>query len=179
MNPKGNGIGEVRLWLRDNYKRFKPTDRVGLVRAVMSKFGKTHHQAGDIILHMRDAGEIPRNAFLPVPGGTRTQPNKQPQPQTGVAKDKPFRMSIDIKEVQQDYDDAGKIDEGLKSLGTHLIRDNDFRLELGIQMDRWRIVSQQPKFAKCKRELKGKKFRGIYWAQASVLKQLAKKIDLL
>lgn len=176
MNPKGNGLGDVRIWLRANWKKFKITDREGLARAAMNKFNRNRHQVTDIILHMRTAGEIPANAFLPT-SGIRSQPIVRPKLDT--TKDKPFRMSIDIKEVQSDYDDSGKIDSGLKNLGTHLIRDNDFRLELGIQMERWRIVSQQPKYTKNKRELKGKKFRGVYWAQASVLKQLGKKIDLL
>lgn len=168
--------GEARLWLKNNWNKFKTTDREGLTLAIMEKFGKTRHQAKDAILGARRSGDFPKGAFLSTPGA-RTQPI--PQPQQGVVKDKPFRMSIDIKEVQSDYDDSGKIDAGLKNLGTHLIRDNDFRLELGIQMERWRIVSQQPKYTNNKRELKGKKFRGVYWAQASVLKQLSKKIDLL
>jgi hypothetical protein len=41
------------------------------------------------------------------------------------------------------------------------------------------VVSTLAKFAPYKKELKGKRFRGVYWGSPDVIKELSKKIDML
>ena len=87
-------------------------------------------------------------------------------------------MAVDVEQVKEEYDDESKIDEGIANLGSSIIKDNDFRMELGIALDRWKVVSTLERFSKNKIELRGKQFKGTYWGQQDSLADLRKKIDM-
>lgn len=165
-------VGSVRQWIRDNAKKYDLGEREKFFNAVIDKFGTKRSYVKDMVAMMRRKGEIPANAFTKGSVSKRVLPSQ-------VKGDKPFRMSIDVSEVKKEYDDEGKIADGIKALGTHIIKDNDFRIELGISFDRWKLVSGLPKFVNNKQELKGKRFRGLYWGSVNVIKELKKKIDIL
>ena len=176
-------ISEMRKWIKENASRYKD-DRDKLINDCVEKFNRSRKRIGNLIGEMRQAGELPNTAFIGLSGpkskGSPAAVEKAvPSRGLSATKGKPFRMSVDISEIAKEYDDDGKIEEGISSLGTHLIKDNDFRLELGVSYERWKIVSNQPKFANNKQELKGKRFRGLYWGAVPVIRELRKKIDLL
>ena len=72
-----------------------------------------------------------------------------------------------------------KIEEGLKELGSFIIKDDDFRFELSISRDKWKTTSRLPEFFQNRCEIKGKKFRGFYWGSETVIANLKKKIELI
>lgn len=90
-----------------------------------------------------------------------------------------FRMGIDVSVVKQEYDYEGKIEKGLENLGTQVIKDNDFRMELVISVDRWKIASGLKKFERNRIELKGKQFKGVYWGSVDVVRELRKAVDMV
>jgi len=164
---------EMMVWIQKNAKTAK--DRESFIQECVDKFHKEHRRVGNILSEMRRNGDLPANCLVGSIGKRLTIPKSVSKPTNG----RPFRMSIDVTEVKKEYDDEKKIQEGLKALGTHLIKDNDFRLELGVSFERWKIVSALPRFANNRCELKGKRFRGLYWGEASIIRDLRKKIDLL
>ena len=160
----------MRSWVRQNYQRYN-NDREKLIGDCMVRFNHTHTCVKDLICKMRRMRELPVESF---PGirGKKTG---------GLSKDTrliPFRESVDASEVVKDFDDEGKIIEGIKTLGSRLIRDNDFRMELGIPVLQWKQVSCQSKFSNNKQELKGRRFRGLYWGDERTIKDLRKKLEL-
>ena len=165
-----------RNWIAANWKKYDPqTDKERLVSDVAKRFHiQSPRNIKDMLVEMRKVGELPSNAFVGRPGPEPTlyTPSK-------IKLNKPFRMSIDVDEVKKDFDEDAKIEEGLASLGTHLIKDVDFRIELGITSPRWKIVSKKPKYDKNKKELKGKRFYGLYWGQVATINELSKKIDMM
>lgn len=165
---------EIQIWIEANYKKYKD-DRQKIIGDCVKRFNTTYGYVKDTISAMRRTGKLPASAFVV----THANVNVVSVGKDIDTKGKPFRMSVDVSEVAKEYDDEGKILEAIKTLGTHLIKDNDFRTELRISHDRWRIVTGMPKFANYKQELKGKRFRGLYWGTTSVIKDLRKKIDLL
>lgn len=164
---------EMREWLKKNAKNY--TDREKFVVDCMKKFSRTRERVNDLICEMKRVREIPVNVLNYPPGPNKRATQVTPEP----VKGRPFRMSVDVSEIKKEYDDEKKIAEGVKALGTHLIKDNDFRMELGVSVDRWKIVSNLPKFVNNRRELKGKRFKGLFWGDAAVIRDLSKKIDLL
>ena len=158
-----------------NWKNFNPqTEREKFISEVVRRFGKRKKQIRDMLVTMKKEGELPTNVFCSRPG-----PERPLFSLTKVKGDKPFRMSVDVNEIKKDFDDEARIDEGLVSLGTHLIKDVDFRIELGISYERWKIISNKPKYDKNKKSLKGKRFVGLFWGQAPVIAELIKKIEML
>jgi len=165
---KNNG---VRDWIRQNAPKVKDWEK--FIVQTQKKFGMERKRVRDAIVKLRSLGELPTTVLMP------TRSLIRPQIKLAVKPSKPFRTSVDLSEVAGEYDEEAKIKAGLEALGTRLIRDNDFRVELGIPLDRWKVVSNMKQFEVNKRELKGKRFRGIYWGRAAVIKELSRKIDIL
>lgn len=92
---------------------------------------------------------------------------------------KKFRNAVSANLVEGEWDDESKIDEGLINLGDQVIKDNDFRTELFIAHDRWKLVSTSKKYAENKIELKGKLYRGTFWGQVETIINLRKKVDMV
>jgi hypothetical protein len=165
---------ELKTWIVANYLKYK-NDRQKIIGDCVKRFNSTHGYIKDTISGMRRDGTLPATAFV----ATKARINVVPVGKDIDTKGKPFRMSVDVSEIAKEYDDEGKIIEAIRTLGTHLIKDNDFRTELRISHERWKIVTGMPKFANYRQELKGKRFRGLYWGAAPVIKELRKKIELL
>lgn len=165
---------EIQVWIEANYKKYK-NDRQRIIADCVKRFNSSYSYVKDSISAMRRSGKLPASAFLATGANICTIPADKDIDTKG----KPFRMSIDVSEIAKEYDDEGKIIEAIKTLGTHLIKDNDFRTELRISHDRWKIVTNMPKFTNFRQELKGKRFRGVYWGTTHVIKDLRKKIELL
>lgn len=164
----------LKTWIAENYLKYK-NDRQKIIGDCVKRFNTTYGYVKDVISAMRREGKLPASAFV----ANRAHAKVVPVSSEIDTKGKPFRMSVDVSEIAKEYDDEGKIIEAIKTLGTHLIKDNDFRTELRISHERWKIVTGMPKFANYRQELKGKRFRGLYWGTASVIKELRKKIELL
>jgi len=90
-----------------------------------------------------------------------------------------FKSGVDVSIVKDEYDDEGKIAKGIENLGTQVIKDNDFRQELGVPNDRWKVTSNLSKFSKYRIELRGKQFKGMYWGAVEVVEELRKAVDML
>ena len=90
-----------------------------------------------------------------------------------------FKAGVNVAIVKEEYNDEGRILKGIENLGDQVIKDNDFRQELSIPNDRWRVVSGKEKFSKNKIELKGKQFRGVYWGSENIVNELCKAVDML
>ena len=163
----------MKQFIRENVKKI--SDKGKMVQECVSRFHRTPHYITDTISELRRLGEIPANAYITSKG----RPPLSVRPVVTSTRGKPFRMSVDVSEVTKEYDDEGKIQEALEALGTHIIKENDFRMELGISYERWKIISQMPKFVNNRQDLKGKRFRGIYWGAAAVIRELRKKIELV
>jgi hypothetical protein len=161
--------GKVREWILANAESYdNDTDR--LIIDCMKKFGLTRKFMTDKLSRLRQFGFLSSTAFL-----ARSKSVGHPV----VANDGKFRMSVDVSEVAKEFDYEDKVKEGISSLGTRLIKDADFRVELGIPIDRWKIVSCLPKFNNNKHTLKGKRFRGLYWGSVPAIRELRKKIEVL
>lgn len=162
------GVGE---WVCERAPKVRDWEQ--FIAETMKKFGMERKRVRDVITKLRARGKIPQDALVPAAGTSK------PVVPAVKRNGKSFRMSVDLSEIAGEYDEEAKIRNGLENLGTRLIKDNDFRVELGVPIDRWKVVSNMAKFANNKRELKGKRFRGIYWGTSEVIKELSKKIDIL
>ncbi len=162
---------KFRDWIRANSKHAKSKDE--FIKTCMSRFGVgrdcTRGSINDMISRGEDLGEVV---------GSKGRAGNMSQVHT-PKKNVNSKLIVDVNEIAKEYDNDSMIEDGVKSLGNGLIKDNDFRTELGISFDRWKIVSTKQKFSNNKQELKGKRFRGLYWGSAAVIKELRKKIDLL
>lgn len=159
--------GDMRVWMCSNAERMK--DRNELVEMCERKFKAPRKRILDALSELRQLGRIPAD-ILP----------KRKKEQVARRNGKGiFRLSVDVAEIKKEFDEEAKIIEGIDALGTRLIKDNDFRLELDVPIDRWKVVSTLAKFSPYKKELKGKRFRGVYWGSPDVIKELSKKIDML
>jgi len=157
----------MRDWMRENGGRFD--DREKLVAEGMRRFHSTRKCVLDAICQLRKQGCLEALGAVARPAAEKPRRNGKNM----------FRLSVDVAEIKREYDEEAKILEGIKALGTRLIKDNDFRMELDVPIDRWKVVSALSKLAPYKKELKGKRFRGLYWGSPEVIKELAKKIDML
>lgn len=160
-------------WLRKYIGKHK--DRESLVKAALERF--PGRERAQIIRRMNDLARVGDIEALPPENRTPSRARKAAA-SGGKKVPKKFRMAIDVEQVKDEYDDEAKIDEGLDNLEASIIKDNDFRIELGIAQDRWKLVSSLKKFDKNKIELRGKQFKGVYWGQVEVLQELRKKIDM-
>ena len=149
----------MRQWIQENFRKYN-NDREKIMSDCMARFHHTRSRIKDLLAQMRRAGEIPPSSF-PISG-------------RGIE----FRASVESGSVVQDFEDEDRICEAIKKLGSRVIKDIDFRIELGIPNEQWKAVSQQLKFSNNKQELKGRRFRGLYWGDAAVIKDLRKKIEL-
>jgi len=162
-----NRYGDMRSWMRSNAA--KMADRDELADECKRLFKAPRRRVLDALTELRNLGQIAPDV-LPRKSSVITNARNG----KGI-----FRLSVDVSEVKKEFDEEAKILEGITALETRLIKDNDFRLELGVPVDRWKVVSTLAKFASCKKELKGKRFRGTYWGSPEVIKELSKKIDML
>jgi len=170
MSYDASGHNGSKEWIQKNAQGVKDWEK--FINEVTKKFGMARRRARDTITRLRREGKIPRDALMsPSKFNVSTITTKH------VGKS--FRMSVDLAVVAGEYDEEAKILTGLENLGTRLIKDNDFRVELGIPIDRWKVVCNMQKFANNKRELKGKRFRGVFWGRTEIIRELSKKIDIL
>lgn len=165
--------GKMRDWIRENAEKVK--DREELAAQCLRKFGAPRKRVFDALLELRRSGVVPLGVLISTKMSTmRTMTSRPKRDGKGI-----FRLSVDVSEIKREYDEEAKIVDGIEALGTRLIKDNDFRMELDVPIDRWKIVSALAKFAPYKKELKGKRFRGVFWGSPGVVKELSKKIDML
>lgn len=180
MKKNSVGVpGTVSCWLRENADNFE--DREAVVAAALKEFPGKNRQA--VIRRLNELATLgaikPKPPTSDTPKGGR-KPSASGSVRKAGAKKVPrkFRMAIDVSQVKDEYDDEAKIDEGIANLGTSVIKDNDFRIELGVAQDRWKLVSTLKKYEKNRIELRGKQFRGTFWGQEEVLEELRRKIDM-
>ena len=159
---------ELRDWIRKNCIKAKSRD--DFFKEAVSRFNKSRERIRNTVYDMIKRGE---DLGETIGVGCAAVKVKQ------IDRRVPFRFSVDVSEIKKEYDDESRILEGISALGTRLIKDNDFRIELGIPVERWRVVSSLAGFVQNKRELRGKLFKGIYWGNKEVMIDLAKKIDML
>ena len=162
---------DMRGWIRENASGFD--DAAKFAEEAAREFGVPRKTAQDAISYLR------RTGVIMVPEGVAPSKAARAEGCSRARRKGSFRMSVDLSEIAGEFDEEAKIVRGLESLGTRLIKDNDFRVELGVPIDRWKVVGGLPKFAANKRELKGKRFRGVYWGGSAVVKELSRKIDIL
>ena len=81
--------------------------------------------------------------------------------------------------IKKEVDVEPKVEAGLRELGSKIIKDEDFRTELAISRDKWRSVVRLSQFKDNRCEIKGKRFRGFYWGNTEVVKDLKHKIELI
>ena len=84
-----------------------------------------------------------------------------------------FRTAVPADEFVRRYDVPEKIREGLQRLHGMVIRDADFRAEIGVAADRWRRAADLPEFDEYRVKIKGK----LYWAQPQVIEQIELKLS--
>jgi len=182
-------------WLLENSEKYATRDE--LVKAVVKYRKGTRNEAQKRISDLVRRGRLDGAAF----GGARYQERAQrisavetgedsgvreeSRPEEANPRKKAvkvpskFKLGIEVSVVKKEYDDEGKIEAGLVNLGTQVIKDNDFRTELGVSTDRWKVVSGLKKFEKHRIELRGKQYKGVYWGQVEVIKELRRAVDML
>jgi len=184
QNMNGNKIS-LSQWVRKNAgTKYKKRD--SLLKGAMKEFNCTLKQARDRVSDEISNGRIPETfrgrAYVKSKSsgkpGVALSPVKRHKVKASKVPSK-FRAGVDVAVVKKEYDDEGKIAQGLENLGTQVIRDADFRSELMIPNDRWKVVTDRKKFDKNKVELKGKQYKGVYWGSVEVLVELRKAVDMV
>ena len=164
---------KFRKWIRDNAEKMGSRDK--LVGECWKRFRKNRRKVFDALTEMQRRGQMESGILR-----ERKEVGGSLLKRTKVCNKRSIiRLSVDVSEVKREYDEESKIAEGLEQLGNRLIKDNDFRMELEVPIDRWKVVSGLPRFADYKKELKGKRFRGLYWGNQDVIKELSKTIAML
>lgn len=163
---------EFRAWVRKNAEKIG--DREEVVVECKKRFGQTRLQVLNAITEMKRRGQMSPDVLCRKVIGNSFKKRSGFINGKGILK-----LSVDVSEIKSEYDEEAKTTKGLEKLGSRLIRDNDFRMELGVPLERWKIVSGLDKFASCKKELKGRRFKGTYWGNAEVMKELSKAIEML
>lgn len=169
-------------WLESNTKRYKT--RESLVKAAVRDFGCTISQAQKRLSELVSKGKVStefggKRFKNQLAGITSSRPSRSRSKGKVVRVPTRFKMGVDVSIVKEEYNDDGKINKGIENLGTQIIKDNDFRQELGVPNDRWKVVSGLEKFTKNKIELRGKQFKGVYWGSVEAIKELRKAVDML
>ena len=175
---KGTG---VIGWLERNAgKRYKT--RNSLIKAAAKKHGCTERSARDSLGRLAKQGRVGKEFDSPNPrsaGGSVKTSKVVKQHKKTLKVPTRFKAGVDVAIVKEEYNDEGRILEGIENLGEQVIKDNDFRQELSIPIDRWRVVSGKEIFSKNKIELRGKQFKGIYWGKEETLDSLRKAVDMI
>jgi len=181
--------GRVTDWLMEN--KHLASDKETFVTGAMKAFpASTRKSILNRIADLVHRGDLPSGligrkggARLPKTSGGKGEAKgtagKKPKKNGGKKVPKKFRMAVDANLVRDEWDDEAKIDEGLENLGGQVIKDNDFRTELGIAQDRWKLVSMSEKYTANKIDLKGKTYKGTFWGQKETIKSLQKKVDMV
>jgi len=171
-------------WLKEHHGDFK--DKEPLVVAACKEYpASTRKSVLNRIADLVHRGQMP-GSFLGRRGISTKPKDKSstgsvPRARKSGGKKVPkkFRMAVDASLVRDEWDDEAKIDEGLANLDGQVIKDNDFRMELGIAQDRWKLVSTSERYSGNKIELKGKQFKGTFWGRKDVIESLRKKVDMV
>ena len=168
----------LRGWITQKASAYK--DREKFTADAMAACGLSRKSVTDTLSKLQREGKVPSDVFE----GAGVEGDATPKRERKVTRaasggKRPFRMSVDISAVTEEWDDEGKIERAIQQLDAHIIKDNDFRVELEIRVDRWKVVSGLEKFSKNKIELKGKQYRGVYWGQEQVVNKLRRKIDMV
>jgi hypothetical protein len=162
--------------MRANWAKAK--SREDLWRMYKQKFpSRSRGTMRRIIARLKKYNDIPPNMCASNGGVPASKPSGQSRNGNKITGIR--RLSVAVDEIKKDYDDAGRIREGLEQLGTNLIKENDFRVALAIPFDRWRLVADSAEFKNNRQELKGRRFRGFYWGKEEVVAELKKAIDIL
>ena len=161
----------VREFIRKDVSDGKSWEE--LIARAQKKFGLSRDSVTDAIGKLRSSGQIPQDFVAP------PRKRKYVIPTRHINSKSFRRNTVDLSEVAGEYDEEAKILAGLETMGTRLIKDNDFRVVLGVPIDRWKAVSTMEKFSVNKRELKTKRFRGVYWGKKETIEVLSKKKDIL
>lgn len=163
---RGSKFSKDLVWIEALMAEVKDKEKV--VAKCIKKFGVDRREALNKISYLERQGRAP------VPVAPKKKISSAKVSRGGI-----MRLSVDVSEIKREYDEEAKILEGIEMLGTRLIKDNDFRMELSVPIDRWKVVTGMAKFQTYRKELKGKRFKGIYWGSPDVIKQLAKTIEML
>jgi hypothetical protein len=161
-------------WVRENAAKFD--DREKFLKAAVKATGASRKRISSCVGQMLGEGKIKNSKLLR--NKSRIASKGQPTARRSGAKLK-LPRSIPFDMVKKAYDDDGRLTEGLEALGSNLIKDNDFRLDLEIGLDRWRAVTGQKKWDKFKIDLRGKQFKGTFWGNPDVIAELRKSVDVL
>lgn len=162
---------KLRDWIRENSKKAESKD--DFIKQCMDKFSINRKLVRGTINDMLDRGEE-LGSVVSEKSKSGIKP-VMPKPR----KIGNFKFIVSADDIVKEYDEGEKIEEGIRNLGNNLIKDNDFRIELGVSFDRWKIFSNLPKFDNNKQELKGKIYKGMYWGSVSVIRELRRKINIL
>ena len=159
----------IEKYITDNYKRYD--EREELVQDLIAKFGCIRRSVADALSRLRSAGKIPKDYLM------KKDSDKSRKRRRRVR----FASGVSVDQVKKEFDEEAKIEAAIAELHSAgiIIKDNDFRVELGVAHDRWKVVSRLDKFDDFKIELRGKTFRGLYWGHPDELAAVKKKIDLL
>lgn len=166
----------LRQWIIKHIMDYKDVDE--LVQAADIELGVTRKQVRDTLSKLRIRKLLPVDLVKPAYKSRLSENRSTTIPSSPSKKSRKIRMGVDVSEIKSEYDDDGKLSAGIESLGTSLIKDNDFRIELGISYQRWRSVADRTKFAKYRIDLKGKRFHGLYWGRQEVITELRKSIEI-
>jgi hypothetical protein len=87
-----------------------------------------------------------------------------------------LKSAISADDFRKANDLTIKVKEALKNLGKHVIYDSDFKREMGIKTDKWKMVSEKidPE-EKYRLKVKGK----TIWGHPDVLKKIEATIDII
>jgi len=87
--------------------------------------------------------------------------------------------AVNPQDITKDFDVPTKIKDALKLLDGKVIRDSDLRVELGVDVVRWRRATDRDEFSENRLKIKKGKWRGIIWGSKKVIEDIRKTIDVV
>ena len=86
-----------------------------------------------------------------------------------------FQKAFDLDEFRSRYDLKLKIENALKDLGDKIILCDDFRRELGVDVETWKVVVKKTYFAPYRICVRGK----WHWTSPKTVEKIKERFDLL
>lgn len=156
-----NNSSGAKEWMAKNVSKYKT--RETLEKAFRKKFKVSHRT---FITYLPDK-------FKDL---TRVKPGTgKKKKMTDLKKKSGLNKAMSLDDFVKDFDIPKQIEEGLELLGNGIIKDDDFRRELKVGPDKWRLAARMKKFEKFQMKLSnGSKV----WGSPKSLAQARQIIDM-
>jgi hypothetical protein len=89
-----------------------------------------------------------------------------------------LQNAMSVESFKAEFDVPQKIKNGLERLGNNIIKDADFRRELGIPIDKWKKAVTHDDLTSNQLEVKQKNRQYVIWGKEGVLTSLQEVIDV-